>query len=150
MADAAAPAVEPAPAVTEPEPAVAEPEIAHQASLAELTRAQSRCRRAGAALRTAAVEHSRGDHPRLRPKRTTVRFGASEFYSSGFLTENQHLPWAKVIGPVTPSQIGSSVVNDAMPYSTIAIEAPRGATYQIGDTLLLAQPRRGTGSPMAR
>ena len=66
----------------------------------------------------------------------------SEFYSSGFLTENQHLPWAKIVGPVTPSQIGSSVVNDAMPYRTIAVEAPRGATYQIGDTLLLA--RRGT------
>ncbi len=62
-----------------------------------------------------------------------------EFYSSGFLTENENLPWAKVIGPVTPSQIGSPVINDALPYSTIAIEAPRSATYQIGDTLLLAQ-----------
>jgi LysM repeat protein len=63
----------------------------------------------------------------------------SEFYSSGFLTENENLPWAKVIGPVTPSQIGSPIVNDAMPFATIAIEPPHGATYQIGDTLLLAQ-----------
>jgi LysM repeat protein len=62
-----------------------------------------------------------------------------EFYSSGFLTENEHLPWAKVIGPVTPSQIGSPIINDAMQFTTIAIEAPHGATYQIGDTLLLAQ-----------
>lgn len=68
-----------------------------------------------------------------RPLRQT------EFYSSGFLTENEKLPWAKVIGPVTPSQIGATtLVNDAMPYTTIAVEAPRGATYQIGDTLLLA------------
>ncbi|HEY8259060.1 MAG TPA: LysM peptidoglycan-binding domain-containing protein [Gemmatimonadales bacterium] len=62
-----------------------------------------------------------------------------EFYSSGFLTENENLPWAKVVGPVTPSQIGSPVINDVLPYATIAIEAPRGASYQIGDTLLLAQ-----------
>jgi hypothetical protein len=63
----------------------------------------------------------------------------SEFYASGFLTENQDLPWGKVIGPVTPSQIGSPIINDAMPFVTIAIQAPSGATYQIGDTLLLAQ-----------
>lgn len=63
----------------------------------------------------------------------------SEFYASGFLTENQDLPWAKVVGPVTPSQIGSPIINDVRPFATIAIDAPRGATYQIGDTLLLAQ-----------
>jgi hypothetical protein len=63
----------------------------------------------------------------------------SEFYSSGFLTENQNLPWATIVGPVTPSQIGSPIINDAMPFTTIAIEAPSGVTYQIGDTLLLAQ-----------
>jgi LysM domain-containing protein len=63
----------------------------------------------------------------------------SEFYSSGFLTEKQKLPFGTVLGPVTPQQIRASSVNaNAMPYSTIAIEAPRGATYQIGDTLLVA------------
>jgi hypothetical protein len=62
----------------------------------------------------------------------------SEFYSSGFLTERQDLPFGKVLGPVIPEQISSSSVNaTALPLSIIAIEAPRGAAYQIGDTLLL-------------
>jgi LysM repeat protein len=62
----------------------------------------------------------------------------SEFYSSGFLTEREDLPFGKVLGPVIPEQISSSSVNaTALPLSIIAIEAPRGAAYQIGDTLLL-------------
>jgi hypothetical protein len=64
----------------------------------------------------------------------------SEFYSSGFLTENQRLPFGKVLGPVTPQQVRATSVNaNALPYSVIAVEAPRGATYQIGDTLLVAR-----------
>jgi hypothetical protein len=61
----------------------------------------------------------------------------SEFYSSGFLTENQRLPYGQVLGPVTPSQIkATSSRANALPYSTIAVAAPRGATYEVGDTLL--------------
>ena len=61
----------------------------------------------------------------------------SEFYSSGFLTENQRLPYGQVLGPVTPSQIkATSSRANALPYSTIALAAPRGATYEVGDTLL--------------
>ncbi len=64
----------------------------------------------------------------------------SEFYSSGFLTEGEDLPFGKVLGPVTPQQIRSEGGNaSALPYSLIAVEAPRGATYQIGDSLLIAQ-----------
>jgi LysM repeat protein len=64
----------------------------------------------------------------------------SEFYSSGFLTENQRLPYGRVVGPVTPQQI--KAVNsraNAMPFSSISLEAPGGATYQVGDSLLLLQ-----------
>jgi hypothetical protein len=64
----------------------------------------------------------------------------SEFYSSGFLTENQRLPYGQVLGPVTPQQI--KAVNsraNALPFTTIAVEGPRGATYEIGDTLLILQ-----------
>jgi LysM repeat protein len=64
----------------------------------------------------------------------------SEFYSSGFLTENQRLPYGRVLGPVTPSQIkASSNRANALPYTTIAVTAPRGASYEVGDTLLVVQ-----------
>jgi LysM domain-containing protein len=64
----------------------------------------------------------------------------SEFYSSGFLTEGDNLPFGKVLGPVTPQQIRSEGGNaSALPYSLIAVEAPRSATYQIGDSLLIVQ-----------
>jgi hypothetical protein len=63
----------------------------------------------------------------------------SEFFSSGFLTEKQKLPFGTVLGPVTPQQVRATSANaNAMPFSTIAVEAPRGATYQVGDTLLVA------------
>ena len=148
-APAAAPATE-APgsdslmATAEPaaaEPAAEEPpSTGRHATLAELTQAPVGDGgdepeplfgpRPANTLRETLLAYTRKEYRPLR---------RSEFYASGFLTENQDLPWAKVIGPVTPSQIGSPIVNDAKPFSTIAIEAPRGATYQIGDTLLLAQ-----------
>jgi hypothetical protein len=64
----------------------------------------------------------------------------SEFYSSGFLTENQRLPYGKVLGPVTPQQIKASGIRaNALPYTNIVVAAPRGATYEVGDTLLVVQ-----------
>jgi LysM repeat protein len=64
----------------------------------------------------------------------------SEFYSSGFLTENDRLPFGKVLGPVIPEQIRSSSAQaTALPLTAIAVEAPRGGSYQIGDTLLVLQ-----------
>ena len=64
----------------------------------------------------------------------------SEFYSSGFLTENQRLPFGTVLGPAIPQQIRASSVNAAaMPFSNVTIEAPAGAAYQVGDTLLVLQ-----------
>jgi hypothetical protein len=64
----------------------------------------------------------------------------SEFYASGFLTERQRLPYGRVLGPVTPQQI--KAVNsraNALPFTTIAVRAPNGATYEIGDSLLILQ-----------
>jgi hypothetical protein len=64
----------------------------------------------------------------------------SEFYASGFLTENQHLPYGQLLGPVTPQQIkATSSAANALPYSTVAVAAPRGASYEVGDSLLVVQ-----------
>ena len=67
----------------------------------------------------------------------------SEFYSSGFLTEKQKLPFGEVLGPITPPQIRAMARNsNAMPHSVIAIAPPKGASYQVGDSLLLVQMGR--------
>ena len=69
-----------------------------------------------------------------RPYRALRR---SEFHSSGFLTEGQKLPFGKVHGTVTPPQIRATPYNNnALPYATVTVSAPRGATYQVGDSLL--------------
>ena len=69
-----------------------------------------------------------------RPLRRT------EFYSSGFLTENQKLPFGSVLGMITPPQIQAQARNvSALPYTRISLAAPRGGTYQVGDTLLVAR-----------
>ena len=61
----------------------------------------------------------------------------SEFHSSGFLTEGQKLPFGKVHGTVTPPQIQASAQhNNALPFATVSVSAPKGATYQVGDSLL--------------
>jgi hypothetical protein len=75
-----------------------------------------------------------------RPYRALRR---SEFYSSGFLSENQKLPFGKMLGPVTPPQIHARAPNaNALPYATVAVSAPKGATYQVGDSLLVVQVGR--------
>jgi hypothetical protein len=64
----------------------------------------------------------------------------SEFYSSGFLTENQRLPYGRVLGPVTPQQIKATHDRaSALPYTIVAIQAPGNATYEVGDSLLVVQ-----------
>ena len=69
-----------------------------------------------------------------RPYRPLRR---SEFHSSGFLTENQKLPFGRVHGTVTPPQIQATPYhNNALPYATVSVSAPKGATYQVGDSLL--------------
>jgi LysM domain len=140
LSPSAAPAAAPSTEAAAQPPAEAAPEAAppaRQATLAELAQAPVGEEpeplfgpKPPSTLQETILAYTRKDYRPLR---------RSEFYSSGFLTENENLPWAKVIGPVTPSQIGSPIINDAMPYASIAIEAPRGATYQIGDSLLLAQ-----------
>jgi LysM repeat protein len=66
----------------------------------------------------------------------------NDFYSSGFLTENDRLPFGRVDGPVTPSQIPTNEPRSTTTlYTKIAVDPPAGATYQVGDSLLLASVR---------
>ena len=62
-----------------------------------------------------------------------------EFYSAGFLTEGERLPWAKVLGATgKPTLSTLEATSEASIFSEIDLEAPRSATYQVGDSLLVA------------
>ncbi|HEU4829903.1 MAG TPA: LysM peptidoglycan-binding domain-containing protein [Gemmatimonadales bacterium] len=70
---------------------------------------------------------------------------AGEFHSSGFLTEGRDLPYGKLLGRVTPSQVSAvSVRETATLYTDVLIEAPRGTSYETGDSLLVVR----LGAPM--
>jgi len=105
------------------QPSLAETESENRAPLFQRSRART----------VAEILKAYTDQP-YRPLRP------SEFYSSGFLTENQRLPYGRVLGPVTPQQIKASNSRaNALPYTTVALAAPRGASYEVGDTLLVVQ-----------
>jgi hypothetical protein len=120
---------------------VADEAVAGQESLAQLTAASANDAGDGEYLfgrpHTGKIAEESLKAYTHQPYRALRR---SEFYSSGFLTENQRLPFGSVLGPTVPQQIRASSVNAAaMPFSNLAVEAPAGATYQIGDTLLVLQ-----------
>jgi hypothetical protein len=63
-----------------------------------------------------------------------------EFYSAGFLTEGERLPWAEVIGNTAKPSI--PVLADptvAGMFQEVAIKSPPQASYHIGDSLLVAR-----------
>jgi len=65
-----------------------------------------------------------------------------DFYAAGFLTEGDDLPWAEVRGNAEPAAGGPFGSAPAMLHARIAIRAPSGATYHVGDTLFTAVLRR--------
>ena len=63
-----------------------------------------------------------------------------EFYSAGFLTENQRLPFGEVRGNVVPAQISTiQATTTASQFGRIGITPPKGGAYQVGDSLLIAE-----------
>ncbi|HXJ31328.1 MAG TPA: hypothetical protein VNG35_11850, partial [Gemmatimonadales bacterium] len=66
-----------------------------------------------------------------------------EFYSAGFLTEGEKLPWATVVGntakPSIPVLANPPASNVAMQFQELAILPPSQASYHIGDSLLVAR-----------
>jgi LysM repeat protein len=78
----------------------------------------------------------------VAPESQPLRLG--EFYAAAFLTEEQALPLGQVLGPVTPPQIRNLTERQsAAPGTTIGIRPPPGASYALGDTLLLFVPEAG-------
>ncbi len=87
----------------------------------------ARARGAGAGVGGAV--HSRN----LRP------LSSSDFFGAGFLTENDQFPWASVKGTVGKERLGSlTSLSSAHIFESIEIQAPEAATYQVGDSLIVA------------
>jgi len=65
---------------------------------------------------------------------------AGEFYAAGFLSENERLPWGRVLGSTATSAIPRlSDRSSATTFEEIAIRPPRNASYHVGDSLLIAR-----------
>jgi LysM repeat protein len=63
-----------------------------------------------------------------------------EYYSAGWLTEGEKLPWAEVLGnTATPAITRLSDRTNALQYEEIAIRPPSGVSYHVGDSLLVAR-----------
>src|SRR5213082_1229535 len=63
-----------------------------------------------------------------------------EFYAAGFLTEQQRLPYGRVLGntsiPAIPRLTDRST---AITFDKISIQPPRSASYHVGDSLLIVR-----------
>lgn len=63
-----------------------------------------------------------------------------EFYAAGFLTEQERLPYGRVLGNTAVSAIPRLTdQSTAMTFDQIAIQPPRGASYHVGDSLLIVR-----------
>ncbi|PYO29485.1 MAG: hypothetical protein DMD73_01665 [Gemmatimonadetes bacterium] len=66
-----------------------------------------------------------------------------EFYSAGFLTEQERLPYGRVLGNTeTPAIPRLTERSSATTFDQIAIQAPRNASYHVGDSLLIVRVDR--------
>jgi len=73
-------------------------------------------------------------HQPYRPLR------AGEFYAAGFLSEEERLPWGRVLGATaTPAITRRTERTSAITFEEIAIKPPRNASYHVGDSLLVAR-----------
>jgi LysM repeat protein len=66
-----------------------------------------------------------------------------EFYAAGFLTEQERLPYGRVLGntsvPAIPRLTDRS---SAITFDQIAVQPPRNASYHVGDSLLVVRVDR--------
>ena len=74
------------------------------------------------------------------PRRPIGPLRPGEFYSAGFLTEGKKLAYGEVLGDVEPPQIANlQSPTTASQFSRIGIIPPKGAAYQVGDSLMIAE-----------
>ena len=62
-----------------------------------------------------------------------------EFYSAGFLTEEEDLPWARVVGSTEKPSIPVADAGTANRFEEIAVVPPSQASYHVGDSMLVAR-----------
>ena len=63
-----------------------------------------------------------------------------EFYAAGFLSERERLPWGLVLGATAVPAIPRLTQHTtATVFGQIAIQPPQGASYHVGDSLLIAR-----------
>jgi LysM repeat protein len=99
---------------------------------------------------TVFIRRSADDRILAREHSPAYRYHAvrkGEFYSAGFLTEGEQLPWAEVLGAVArPALPTLPTTSQARVFQEIELRAPQAAAYQVGDSLLVATlPRDVTG-----
>ncbi|HEX5819960.1 MAG TPA: LysM peptidoglycan-binding domain-containing protein [Gemmatimonadales bacterium] len=63
-----------------------------------------------------------------------------EFYGAGFLTEDQKLPFGRVVARTSPMQITAAQnTGPSMLSAELEVSPPKGARYEIGDSLLIVE-----------
>jgi hypothetical protein len=73
-------------------------------------------------------------HQPYRPLR------AGEFYAAGFLSEEERLPWGRVLGATAQPAIPRLTDRtSATTFQEISVRPPRNASYHVGDSLLIAR-----------
>jgi len=69
-----------------------------------------------------------------------------EFYSAGFLSEREDLPWARVVGTMETQAIPRLTERtSATQFGRVVVQPPAHASYHVGDSLLIARIDRDEG-----
>jgi hypothetical protein len=146
-------AVTAAPPVTEPpvtqppvtEPPVTQPPVAQPPTVEAPAAVQGPPPPPMATSATVFARSARSNIPApvAVPPDTYRAVRSGEFYSAGFLTENEKLPWAEVVGNADLAAPRGIAGTSAMIYQRVRVRPPQGAAYQVGDSLLTAWLSRG-------